>query len=277
MSETPQAALFASDGTPRGDVNLDPAVFGVEPNIPAMHQVVNAQRAAARSGSASTKTRSEVRGGGRKPWRQKGLGRARHGSIRSPQWVGGGVVFGPHPRDYSQRTPKKMKKLALRGALSARAAEGSIKVVETLDWVEPRTKAAQGLLEAVGATRKALVVLGPTDRVAERSFRNLRNVALTHSGQLSAYDVLWADTVLFTTDTLGSVAAGSYDVSDEDFVMEPAVEASPAKLEPLDEVEASSAADSVISSQSPVASSDSASSEELPADADDFEKEGEEG
>lgn len=246
MSETLQAALFASDGTPKGDVKLDPAIFGIEPNIPVMHQVVTAQRAAARSGTASTKTRSEVRGGGRKPWRQKGLGRARHGSIRSPQWVGGGVVFGPHPRDYSQRTPKKMKKLALRSALSARASEGNIKVVETIDWAAPQTKSARSLLAAIGATRKALVVLGPTDRVAERSFRNLPQVVLTHSGQLSAYDVLWADTVLFTTDTLGSVASGSYDVSDSDFVEEPVAE----------EAAASSAVESMASSQSSVVSSD---------------------
>ena len=254
MPEVIQAPLFASDGTPKGDVPLDPAVFGIEPNISVMHQVVNAQRAAARSGTASTKTRSEVRGGGRKPWRQKGLGRARHGSIRSPQWVGGGVVFGPHPRDYSQRTPKKMKKLALRSALSARASEGSIKVVETLDWAEPKTKNASALLAAVGATRKALIVLGPADRVAERSFRNLPHVMLTRSGQLSAYDVLWADTVLFTTDTLGSAAAGSYDVSEKDFVME----ASPASPEPLDEP-----------APKGTASSAGADSEE------DFEKEGE--
>ena len=202
MSETPIAELFSSDGTPKGDVKLDPAVFGIEPNVPVMHQVVTAQLAAARSGTASTKTRSEVRGGGRKPWRQKGLGRARHGSIRSPQWVGGGVVFGPHPRDYSQRTPKKMKKLALRGALSARAAEGGIKVVETLDWSEPKTKTASGLLSAIGADRKALIVLGPTDRVAERSFRNLPQVVITRSGQLSVYDVLWADTIVMSQGTL---------------------------------------------------------------------------
>jgi large subunit ribosomal protein L4 len=224
MSEAPHAALFANDGTPKGDIKLDPTIFGIEPNMAVLHQVVTAQQAAARSGTASTKTRSEVRGGGRKPWRQKGLGRARHGSIRSPQWVGGGVVFGPHPRDFSQRTPKKMKKLALRSALSARASEGSIKVVETLDWAQPQTKTASSLLEAIGATRKALVVLGPTNRVAERSFRNLPQVVLTHSGQLSAYDVLWADTVLFTTDTLGSVASGSYDVSEKDFVMESGAE-----------------------------------------------------
>jgi len=231
MPETLKAPLFSSDGRSKGDVSLDPSVFGVEPNLPVMHQVVTAQLAAARSGSASTKTRSEVRGGGRKPWRQKGLGRARHGSIRSPQWVGGGVAFGPRPRDYGQRTPKKMKRLALRSALSARAGEGNIKVVETLDWTEPRTKTARALLEAIGATRKLLVVLGPADRVAERSFRNMPQVAIAHTGQLSAYDVLWADTVLFTTDTLGSVAGHSYDVSDEDFVPE----ASPASPETLDE------------------------------------------
>ena len=264
MPETPVAGLYSSDGTPKGDVKLDPAIFGVEPNVSVMHQVVTAQLAAARSGTASTKTRSEVRGGGRKPWRQKGLGRARHGSIRSPQWVGGGVVFGPHPRDYSQRTPKKMKKLALWGALSARAAEGGIKVVETLDWAEPKTKSASGLLKAIGADRKALVVLGRTDRVAERSFRNLPQVAITRSGQLSVYDVLWADVVLFTTDTLGSVASGSYDVSDEDFVME----ASSPEAKTLDEADASSATEA-----------DSASSDQPPASSEDdgFEKEGEEG
>ncbi|MDR9449717.1 MAG: uL4 family ribosomal protein, partial [Acidimicrobiia bacterium] len=152
----------------------------------------------------------------------------------------------------NQRTPKKMRKLALWGALSARAAEGSVKVVETLDWVEPRTKTAGGLLKAIGAGRKALIVLGPTDRVAERSFRNLAQVAITRSGQLTAYDVLWADTVLFTTDTLGSVAAVSYDVSDRDFVMEPGTDVP----------------DSVASSQSPVPSQEE--------EDDGFEAEGDE-
>ncbi|HKZ30523.1 MAG TPA: 50S ribosomal protein L4 [Acidimicrobiia bacterium] len=260
MPEIPRAALYASDGTPKGDVNLDPNVFGVEPNIPVMHQVVTAQLAAARSGTASTKTRSDVRGGGKKPWRQKGLGRARQGSIRAPQWVGGGVVFGPHPRDYSQRTPKKMRKLALRGALSARASEGCIKVVETLDWAEPRTKTAGALLEAIGATRKALIVLGPTDRVAERSFRNLPLVMTTRSGQLSVYDVLWAETVVFTTDTLGSVAAGSYDVSDEDFIME----ASPAGPGPSAEAEAP-------------ATPDQGAASSAAGSGDDFDAEGDEG
>ncbi len=226
MPESRKAPLFTSNGSRRGEVNLDPLVFGVEPNNPVMHQVVTAQLAAARSGSASTKTRSEVRGGGRKPWRQKGLGRARHGSIRAPQWVGGGVVFGPHPRDFSQRTPKKMKKLALARALSARAAEGQIKVVETLDWTEPKTKTAAELLRALEVEGKVLIVLGPTDRVAERSFRNLPQVMILRASQLNAYDVLWAESVIFTTDTLGSVG-GSYDVSDQDFVKESVDEDSP--------------------------------------------------
>ena len=126
----PTAELYSADGKRTGEVDLNPDIFGIEPNMDVMHQVVTAQQAAARAGTHSTKTRAEVRGGGRKPWRQKGLGRARHGSIRSPQWAGGGVAHGPKPRDYSQRTPKKMKRLALRSALSARAADDRIKVVD---------------------------------------------------------------------------------------------------------------------------------------------------
>ena len=136
------AELYSADGTAKGEVELSPEIFGIEPNVDVMHQVVTAQLAAARRGTHSTKTRAEVRGGGRKPWRQKGLGRARHGSIRSPQWAGGGVAHGPKPRDYSQRTPKKMKRLALRSALSDRAASGNIKVVEDFElWRRrgPRT------------------------------------------------------------------------------------------------------------------------------------------
>jgi large subunit ribosomal protein L4 len=216
-----KAPLFTSDGTRKGDVTLDPNVFGVEPNIPVMHQVVTAQLAAARSGTASTKTRSEVRGGGRKPWRQKGLGRARHGSIRAPQWTGGGVAFGPKPRDYSQRTPKKMKRLALFSALSARANESEVRVIEGFEWAEPKTKTASALLEAIEAGRKVMVVLGESDAVAERSFRNLPHVLLTRTGQLTTYDVLWAETVVFTSASLGAVSGmGSFDVAKGDFVKE---------------------------------------------------------
>jgi len=214
------APLYSSEGAEKGTVELNPDVFGIEPNQAVMHQVVVAQLAARRAGTAKVKTRAEVRGGGRKPWRQKGLGRARHGSIRSPQWVGGGVVHGPQPRDYSQRTPKKMKRLALRSALSARAAEGAVKVIEQFDWDAPKTKKATSLLSEVGAGGKALVVLGEPDVTAERSFRNLPNVILCRAGQLNTYDVLWSDTVLFSNDALARTSGSSFDVSDDDFVKE---------------------------------------------------------
>jgi large subunit ribosomal protein L4 len=214
-----KAPLFKSDGTTAGDIKLDADIFGIEPNMAVLHQVVTAQLAAKRSGSASTKTRGEVRGGGRKPWRQKGLGRARQGSIRAPHWVGGGVAHGPKPRDFTQRTPKKMKRLALRSALSARASESAVKVVEDFDWSTPKTKQAISLLEAVGASTKTLVVLSTLDGVAGRSFRNLPDVIMCEPGHLTPYDVLWADQVVFTSHTVGSVGQTStYDVSDEDFV-----------------------------------------------------------
>jgi large subunit ribosomal protein L4 len=182
--------------------------------------------AAKRSGTSSTKTRAEVRGGGRKPWRQKGLGRARQGSIRAPHWVGGGVAHGPKPRDYTQRTPKKMKRLALRSALSARASEEAVMVIEDIDWSTPKTKQAVTLLEAIGADGKSLVVLGKLDGTAGRSFRNLPDVHLCEPGHLTPYDVLWADQVIFTSHTVGSVGrASSYEVSDSDFVKDDGSEA----------------------------------------------------
>jgi large subunit ribosomal protein L4 len=213
------APVFDSSGTQTGEVALDPTIFGIEPNTDVMHQVVTAQLAAARSGTASTKTRAEVRGGGRKPWRQKGLGRARHGSIRSPQWKGGGVSHGPKPRSYAQRTPKKMKQLALRSALSARAAAAEVKVVQAFDWDVPKTKSALTLLGGMGVEGKTLLVLAPSDRIAERSVRNLPTVNALRVGQLNTYDVLWADTIVFTSDTVGMVGGGkAYEVSDDDFV-----------------------------------------------------------
>jgi len=198
------AELYTADGTRKGEVELREEIFGIEPNVAVMHQVVTAQLAAARAGTHSTKTRAEVRGGGRKPWRQKGLGRARHGSIRSPQWAGGGVAHGPKPRDYSQRTPKKMKRLALRSALSSRAAEGKIKVVETFDvWETPKTKNAVALLEAIGvAGMKVLLIAEDHERVAIKSFRNLDGVIASNLGQANTYDVLWADTILMSQGTL---------------------------------------------------------------------------
>ena len=214
-----KAPLYTSDGTSKGEIKLDAEVFGIEPNLAVLHQVITAQLAAKRSGTSSTKTRAEVRGGGRKPWRQKGLGRARQGSIRAPHWVGGGVAHGPKPRDYTQRTPKKMRRLALRSALSARASEEAVMVIEDIDWSTPKTKQAVTLLEAIGAGGKSLVVLGKLDGTAGRSFRNLPDVHLCQPGHLTPYDVLWADQVIFTSHTVGSVGrSSSYEVSESDFV-----------------------------------------------------------
>ncbi|HKY46688.1 MAG TPA: 50S ribosomal protein L4 [Acidimicrobiia bacterium] len=216
-----KAALFNSDGLRLGEVKLDPEIFGIEPNLAVLHQVVTAQLAGARAGTHKTKKRSEVRGGGAKPWRQKGTGRARAGSIRAPQWRGGGVAHGPEPRDYSQRTPKKMRRLALLSALSARAAEEAVVVVESFDWTTPKTRAAAGLLAAVGARGKTLLVLNSLDEVAGVSFRNLPQVVISEPGHLTAYDVLWARNVIFTTQTVAAAGGGhAYDVSKSDFVRE---------------------------------------------------------
>ena len=189
-------------GADAGHADLDAEVFGIEPNPAVMHQVVTAQLAARRAGTHSTRTRREVRGGGAKPWRQKGTGRARAGSIRAPQWRGGGVAHGPKPRDYGQRTPKKMVKLALRSALSDRAAEGNVLVVDEWSFAAPKTKDAAAALQAIGAEGRVLVVLGDGDENAWKSFRNLTSVHCLHVGELNTYDVLDADTVVFTKETL---------------------------------------------------------------------------
>lgn len=187
--------------------DLDPAVFGLEPNVPVMAQVVTAQLAARRAGTQSTKTRAEVRGGGAKPWNQKGTGRARAGSNRSPIWVGGGVALGPKPRKYGQRTPKKMVKLALRSALSDRAADGKVLVVDSWDFGDtPKTKAAKAALATLGTEGRVLLVLGRDDAVAARSFRNLTEVQLIEVGELNAYDVLVNDYIVFTQATLPTSA-----------------------------------------------------------------------
>ncbi len=189
-------------GKKAGTAELVDSVFGVEPNISVMHQVVTAQLAARRAGTHSTKTRAEVRGGGAKPWRQKGTGRARAGSSRMPNWRGGGIAHGPKPRDYSQKTPKKMVKLALRSALSDRASDGNVIVVDSWSFDAPSTKGAVAALAAVGAEGKVLVVLGDGDTTAWKSFRNLTNVHCLHVGELNTYDVLNNDIVVFTADTL---------------------------------------------------------------------------
>jgi large subunit ribosomal protein L4 len=197
--------VLTPEGTTAGSVDLPAEVFDVQANIPLMHQVVVAQLAAARQGTHKAKTRGEVAGGGKKPYKQKGTGRARQGSIRAPQFTGGGVVHGPVPRDYSQRTPKKMKVAALRGALSDRAREGRLHVVEAFVSGEtPSTKAALKTLRTATERARVLVVLAANDELNWLSLRNLGGdgVHLIEAGQLNTYDVLVADDVVFTKDAL---------------------------------------------------------------------------
>ena len=204
-------------GSKTGTINLDPQTFGLDPNVAVMHQVVTAQLAARRSGTQSTKTRAEVRGGGAKPWRQKGTGRARHGSIRSPQWRGGGVALGPKPRDYSQKTPKKMVRLALKSALSDRAASERVVVVDEWNFELPKTKTAVAALEALDVEGRVLIVVNQNDSNTWKSFANLNRVHVISPGELNAYDVLVNDWVVFTKSTLpDAISSGiSEDTTDE--------------------------------------------------------------
>jgi large subunit ribosomal protein L4 len=193
---------------------LPAEIFDAKVNIPLIHQVVVAQEAAARQGTHSTKTRGMVRGGGKKPYRQKGTGRARQGSIRAPQFTGGGVVHGPQPRSYAQRTPKKMKAAALRGALSDRARHGRVQVTDALVTGDsPKTKEALAALTALigtaASTAHVLVVVSAADKVTWRSLRNAAGVHLLDPGQLNTYDVLVSDYVVFTTEALDSFVARS--------------------------------------------------------------------
>ncbi len=196
-------------GAASGSVELPAEIFDVQVNIPLIHQVVVAQLAAARQGTANTKTRAEVSGGGRKPYKQKGTGRARQGSIRAPQFVGGGVVHGPTTRDYSQRTPKKMKAAALRGALSDRARDGRIHVVtELVAGDTPSTKSAISALAALGLEGNVLITIDRDDDVSALSLRNVPDVHLIYVDQLNTYDVLVSDQVLFTSAALEIFLAG---------------------------------------------------------------------
>jgi large subunit ribosomal protein L4 len=203
-----------ADGGAGPGVDLPDEIFGIEPNVAVMHQVVTAQLAAKRSGTHNTKTRAEVQGGGAKPWRQKGTGRARQGSIRSPQWRGGGIAHGPKPRDYSQRTPKKMVRLALRSALSDRAAEGKVMVVDDWGIDAPSTKAGVRLLEALGFREKesraprVLLVLFRTEDAVWKSLRNLGDrVQILMPEELNTYDVLVNDVVVFSKASLDATVA----------------------------------------------------------------------
>ena len=196
-------------GKADGTVDLPAEIFDVQANIALMHQVVEAQRAAGRQGTHSTKTRGEVRGGGKKPYRQKGTGRARQGSIRAPQFVGGGTVHGPTPRDYSQRTPKKMKAAALRGALSDRTRAGQLHVVtELVTGDKPSTKGFKSAIAAVSSAKRVLVVLHRDDERTWKSARNLDNVHLITPDQLNTYDVLVNDDIVFTKAAYDAFVAG---------------------------------------------------------------------
>ncbi|ORA33721.1 50S ribosomal protein L4 [Mycobacterium aquaticum] len=204
-------------GKTDGSVELPAALFDVEPNIALMHQVVTAQLAAKRQGTHATKTRGDVSGGGKKPYRQKGTGRARQGSTRAPQFTGGGVVHGPQPRDYSQRTPKKMIAAALRGALSDRARNERIHAVtELIEGQTPSTKSAKAFLGSLTENKKVLVVIGRTDEVGAKSVRNLPGVHVISPDQLNTYDVLHADDVVFSVEALNAyIAASTKDQKEE--------------------------------------------------------------
>ena len=206
----PTVSIKTPAGKAAGSVDLDAEIFGIEPHVAVMHQVVTAQLAARRAGTHSTKTRSEVRGGGSKPWRQKGTGRARAGSIRSPIWIGGGIAHGPKPRNYAEKTPKKMINLALRSALSDRAADDKVVVVDSWGFDKPSTKAAKAALAALGVEGRALVVVGRDDDadVVARSFRNLPEVHILAADQLNCYDVLVSDYVVFAADTVPGAGSG---------------------------------------------------------------------
>lgn len=194
--------LRTQDGGTAGTVTLDDAIFGIEPNMAVLHQVVTAQLAAKRSGSANTKTRAEVKGGGAKPYRQKGTGRARQGSIRAPQFTGGGIVHGPKPRSFRKKVNKKMNRLALCSALSDRAQSERVVVVDQWQFETPKTKDALTALENLDLEGKVMMVVAASDDTTIRSFRNLPSVQLVQAAELNAYDVLCSDWLVFTAETL---------------------------------------------------------------------------
>ncbi|CAB4530158.1 unannotated protein [freshwater metagenome] len=196
-----------ADGKKAVSIEVADSMFGITPNIPVMHQVVVAQLAHRRSGTQSTKTRSEVRGGGKKPFKQKGTGNARQGSIRAPHFSGGGVALGPKPRKYSQRTPKKMIQLALRSALSDRMSENKVVVVEDWGFAAPSTKAASAAISALGMSGRVMIVLERKDESAWKSFRNLTDVHVLSTPELNAYDILCNDWIVFTKASLPAMEA----------------------------------------------------------------------
>ena len=208
--------LLQIGGSAAGSVELDAAVFEAPVREHLFQAEVRRQLSRRQAGTHSTKTRSEVSGGGAKPWRQKGTGRSRAGTTRAPGWVGGGIAHGPKPRDYSQKTPKKMIKLALASALSDRAADGNVIVVDKWDFETPKTADAKAALSAIGAEGKVLIVFGDDDTNAWKSFRNLTNVHCLHQGELNTYDVLNNDVVVFTEETLPTGVSNAAAASTEE-------------------------------------------------------------
>lgn len=194
----PKVQVVDMQGSPVGEMELSEQIFGIEPNVHVMHSAVVTQLANARLGTHSTLGRSEVRGGGRKPWRQKGTGRARAGTIRSPLWRGGGIVFGPKPRDYSKKLPKKVKRLALCSALSSKVIENSLIVVDQISFAQPKTKDMVKFLETMKVNKKALVVMEGNDKNVQFSARNIQGVLTARADALNVYDLLKYDVVIFS-------------------------------------------------------------------------------
>ena len=201
----PTVALFKQDGTQNGDITLNEEIFGIEPNESVVYDAIIMQRASLRQGTHAVKNRSAVRGGGRKPWRQKGTGRARQGSIRSPQWRGGGVVFGPTPRSYSYKLPKKVRRLAIKSVLSEKVAENKLVAVEALSFEAPKTKEFKQVLTSLSLDSKVLVVLETENEVAGLAARNLSNVTVTTSNNVTVLDVVANDKILATQTALTQI------------------------------------------------------------------------
>jgi large subunit ribosomal protein L4 len=198
----PKVALYNQSGSQVGDIEMEDTVFGIEPNEHVLHDAVVMQRASQRQGTHSTKNRSAVRGGGRKPWRQKGTGRARQGSIRSPQWVGGGVVFGPTPRSYSYKLPKKVRRLALRSALSMKVKENDLIVVEDLSLEKPKTKEIVRILDNLSVDTKALVVTADENETVHLSARNIPGVDVIRAERINVLEVLTHDKLIMTKEAV---------------------------------------------------------------------------
>ncbi|MGN8647833.1 50S ribosomal protein L4 [Gracilibacillus sp. HCP3S3_G5_1] len=196
----PKVALYNQSGSQVGDVEINDAVFGIEPNEHVLHDAVLMQRASLRQGTHAVKNRSDVRGGGRKPWRQKGTGRARQGSIRSPQWVGGGTVFGPTPRSYSYKLPKKVRRLALKSALSSKVKEDSLVVLEGIAIETPKTKEVVSMLSSLNVDAKALIVTADKDEVLAKSANNLQHVKVLTVSEVNVLDLLTHDKLILTKE-----------------------------------------------------------------------------